>query len=115
VTKLGRLSGSMIRAMAVLGYFLKIATMAGVCLVWSSRGIVWISLTVNVLALVNADLANGKLTVRGLSSTVTARKIVDDESGDLVARNVLDAILDNGDLVTRIAVLSLALNPIARG
>jgi hypothetical protein len=28
VTKLGRESGSMIRAMAVLGYFLKMATMA---------------------------------------------------------------------------------------
>lgn len=31
VTKLGRESGSMTRAMAVLGYFLKMATMALEC------------------------------------------------------------------------------------
>jgi len=36
------------------------------------------TLTVNVLGLVHAELANSKLTVGGLGGTVTTRQIVDD-------------------------------------
>tara|TARA_R110002003_G_scaffold48_46_gene4288 strand:+ start:4585 stop:5109 length:525 start_codon:yes stop_codon:yes gene_type:complete len=61
------------------------------------------SLTVNVLALVGAYATNGKLSVGGLSSAITAGKIVDDESGDLITRNILDAILDDRDLGTGVA------------
>jgi hypothetical protein len=61
-------------------------------------------LTVNVLALVGVDATDGKLSVRGLGSAVTTRKIVDDQSGNLVAGNVLDSILDDADLVTGVAI-----------
>jgi hypothetical protein len=87
----------MTRAMAVLGYFLKIATIAVVeldqeILNGDSR------LTVNVLGLVDVDLTNSKLAVGGLGCTVTTGQVVDDECGDLVARNVFDTILDDLDL-----------------
>ena len=77
MTKLGSESGSMTRAMAVLGYFLKMATMAYVSLVKAviNRND---TLTVNVLGLVDAELANSKLTVGGLGCTVTTGQIVDD-------------------------------------
>jgi hypothetical protein len=54
--------------------------------------------TVNVLRLVPGNAANGELSVGGLSGAVTAGKIVNDESGDRVARNVLDRVLDDIDL-----------------
>jgi len=66
----------MTRAMAVLGYFLKMATMACVSLVKAvinSNN----TLTVNVLGLVDAELANSKLTVGGFGGTVTTGQIVD--------------------------------------
>lgn len=62
-------------------------------------------LTVNVLGLVDVQLTNGKLTVGGLSSTITSWKIVDDQGSDLVAGDVLDAILNNLDLGTGIATI----------
>ena len=43
---------------------------------------------IDVLGLVLADLANLEFTVGGLSSAVTAGKIVDDETQDVVARDV---------------------------
>lgn len=44
MTKLGRESGSMTRAMAVLGYFLKMATMAALTLVLEKRVCLWLHL-----------------------------------------------------------------------
>jgi hypothetical protein len=102
VTRLGRESGSMIREMATLGYFLIIATMAGVV----SKGMWEVShdgLTVNVLCLVDINLANSELTVRGLSSAVAAREIVDDKSSNLVATDVLDGVFDSGNLGASVA------------
>lgn len=92
VTRLGRESGSMIKEMATLGYFLMIATMAEVVSKECNRyhG----TLTVNVLCLVHIELTNSKFTVRSLRSTITAREVVDDESSNLVASNVLNGILD---------------------
>lgn len=55
------------------------------------------SLTVNVLRLVGGEITNSKLAVRSLGSAITARQIVDDQSSDLVARNVLQVFLDDGD------------------
>jgi hypothetical protein len=46
-------------------------------------------LTVNVLGLVGGNIAGSEFTVGGLGGTITAGKIVDDESGELVAGNVL--------------------------
>lgn len=94
----------MTRAMAVLGYFLKIATIA-IDVRYRPQRFAEVSLTVNVLSLVDVQAANGKLSVGGLSSAITAGKVVDDESGNLVARNVLDAILNNlVDLGTGVAI-----------
>jgi hypothetical protein len=59
--------------------------------------------TVNVLLLVDIDLANSKLAVGSLSGAVTAREIVDDKGCDLVAGNVLDGILDGSDLGSGVA------------
>jgi hypothetical protein len=67
-------------------------------------------LTVNVLALVGGDATNGKLSVGGLSSAITTRQIVDDQSGNLVARNILDCVLDDADLVTGVAINMLDLD-----
>jgi hypothetical protein len=64
-------------------------------------------LTVNVLGLVNAQAAYGKLSVGGLGGAITTGQVVDDQSGDLVARNVLDAILDDGDLGTGVASIEV--------
>lgn len=63
----------------------------------------WVRLTVNVLGLVDAQLTNGKLTVGGLGGAVTAGKIVDDESDNVVTGNVLDGVLDDVDLGARVA------------
>lgn len=54
-----------------------------------------VALTVNVLGLVGAQATDGKLSVGGLGGAVTAGKVVDDKSSNLVTRNVLDAILNN--------------------
>lgn len=59
--------------------------------------------TVNVLGLVDVELADSKFTVRGLGGAVTAGKIVDDESRELVARNLLEGVLDDVDLGTVVA------------
>jgi hypothetical protein len=66
-------------------------------------------LTVNVLGLVNVQATNWKFSVGCLGGAITAGKVVDDQSSDLVARNVLDAILNDGDLVTGIANSSVRL------
>jgi hypothetical protein len=60
-------------------------------------------LTVDVLGLVGVDATNGKLSVGGLSGAITTRKIVDDQGGNLITRNVLDGILDHVDLCTSVA------------
>ena len=62
-----------------------------------------VRLTVNVLCLVDIDLANGKLTVGGLSGAVTAGKVVNDKGSNLVATDVLDGILDGSDLGAGVA------------
>jgi hypothetical protein len=103
VTKFGSESGSMIRAMAVLGYFLKIATMARSCQYSSPKLYVKILLTVDVLRLVHTQATDGKFSVGCLRSAITARKIVDNQSRDLVTRDVFDAVFDNGNLVTGVA------------
>ena len=46
-------------------------------------------LTVNVLGLVGGEITSSKFTVGGLGGAITAGKIVDDESGELVAGNIL--------------------------
>lgn len=50
-----------------------------------------IPLTVNVLGLIALNSTLWKLAVRGLGSAVTGGKVVDDETEDIVARDVLDA------------------------
>jgi len=57
-----------------------------------------IKLTVDVLGLVLADLTNLQLTVGGLGGAVTAGKIVDNDTQDLVARNISDSGLELGDV-----------------
>jgi hypothetical protein len=96
----------MTRAMAVLGYFLKMATMA---YTWLVGVVVSVDdgLTVNVLGLVDAELTNGKLTVGGLGCAVTTGQVVDDKCGNLVARDVFDSILDDCDLFTGITTYLL--------
>jgi hypothetical protein len=64
-------------------------------LAWSSGVQMVRMLTVNVLGLVGAQATDWKLSVGGLSSAITTGEIVDDQSGNLVTRNVLDRILDN--------------------
>jgi hypothetical protein len=54
-------------------------------------------LTVNVLRLVGGNITSGKFTVGSLGRTITAGEIVDDQGSDLVAGNVLQVILDDGD------------------
>jgi hypothetical protein len=54
-------------------------------------------LTVNVLRLVGLNITSGKFTVGGLGGAITAGEIVDDQGSDLVAGNVLQVILDDGD------------------
>jgi hypothetical protein len=93
--------------MAVLGYFLKMATMAdmsSVRAVFNGED----RLTVNVLRLVDVDLAYGKLTVGGLGCTIATGQVVDNECGNLTAGNVFDTIFDHGDLVTSVATYLLA-------
>lgn len=62
---------------------------------------------VDVLRLVLADLSDLQLTVGGLGIAVTARKIVDDETQDVVAGGVRDRGLDLGDVLDVVAVLPL--------
>lgn len=60
--------------------------------------LIGVRLTVDVLPLVDSDVTNGKFTVGGLSGAVTAGEIVDDESSKLVARNLLQGVLEDIDL-----------------
>lgn len=105
VTRLGRLSGSMMRAMAVLGYFLKMATMAGtlsatLANVCKELGV----LTVNVLGLVGGDVAGSEFAVGRLGRAVASWEVVDDEGSELVAGNVFEVVLYDGDASTRVTV-----------
>lgn len=61
-------------------------------------------LTINIFALVDAELADSKFTVGGLGGAITTGQVVDDESGDLVTADVLEVVLDNGDTGTGIAM-----------
>lgn len=63
------------------------------------------ALTVNVLCLVDVDLANSQLAIGSLGSAVTTRKVVDDEGGDLIAANVLDVVFDLSNLGASVAGL----------
>lgn len=92
----------MIREMATLGYFLMMATMADD--ISRDQGSHFgRKLTVNVLCLVDIELANSKLTIGGLCSTVTTRKVVNDKGGNLVAADILDGVLSGSDLSTSVA------------
>ena len=84
----------MTRAIAVLGYFLKMATMASNT-VSKHKADFWKIRTVDVLGLVSRDITSGKFTVGGLSGTITAWKIVDDELSNASARNVLEVVLND--------------------
>jgi len=66
----------------------------------------WEVLTVDVLALVLGDLADLELAVGGLGGAVTAREIVDDETQDVVAGDVLEGGLDLGDVGDGVAAPS---------
>ena len=57
-------------------------------------------LTVNVLGLVDVEVTDSQFTVGGLGGTITARKVVDDESSELVAGNILQVFFDDGDTST---------------
>jgi hypothetical protein len=86
VTKLGRESGSMIKATATLGAALIAVTIAVHNIsVWSYK-LAGRELTVNVRGLVCGQLASSKLSVGGLGSAITSWKIVDDEAKDIRAR-----------------------------
>jgi hypothetical protein len=65
-------------------------------------------LTVDVLALVGRDISCSELTVGGLGCAVTAGKVVDDESGELVARNVLEVVLNDRNAGTSVTNKLLA-------
>ena len=67
-------------------------------------------LTVNVTGLVGGKITSSKFTVGSLSGTITAGEIVDDQSGDLVARDVLQVILDNGDTSDGVTTSGISLN-----
>jgi hypothetical protein len=71
--------------------------------VWLIRLSVKSALTVNVLGLVYIQATDGKLSVGCLGGAITAGKIVDDQSSNLVTRDILDAVLDDGNLVTGVA------------
>jgi hypothetical protein len=60
-------------------------------------------LTVNVLSLVRAQTTDRKLSVGCLGSAITTGEIVDDQSSNLVATDVLDAVFNNRDLVAGVA------------
>lgn len=86
VTKLGRESGSMIRATATLGAALMAATMAVQEISIRSHKIdIPRVLTVNVLRLVLGQLSSLELSVGSLGSTITSRKIVHNETEDVRA------------------------------
>jgi hypothetical protein len=66
--------------------------------------------TVNVLSLVRAQATDGKLSIGCLGSTITTGQIVDDQSSNLVTRDVLDAVFDNlVDLGTCVASYSVSI------
>src|SRR4051812_32586780 len=90
-------------AKAVLGWALISLTMARygwygqyrvLCLVPCCSGM----LTVNVVALVLADLADLELSVGGLGSAVTAGQVVDDKSEDVCAGDIFEGGLDLGNV-----------------
>lgn len=66
-----------------------------------------IVLTVDVLGFVGGKITSGKFTVGGFGSTITAWQIVDDQSGDLIARNVLQVLLNDTDTGTGVATNAL--------
>ena len=65
-------------------------------------------LTVNVLRLVGRELADSQFTVGRLGSAVTTRKVINDESSELVAANSFQVLLDNRDTGTGVASVCLA-------
>jgi hypothetical protein len=69
-------------------------------------------LTVNVLGLVGVEAADRKLSVRGLSSAIATREIVNDQGGNLVTRYVLDGVLDHVDLGTGVASDQVRFSPL---
>lgn len=61
-------------------------------------------LTVNIFRLVTVNGTHGKLSVRRLSSAITARKIVDDQAEDLVARDTLKSGLNTANVLNGVAM-----------
>lgn len=66
-----------------------------------------ISLTINKFGLVAVNGANGKLAVGGLGSTITAGKVVNNETEDLTARNTLESGLDAANVLNGITGILL--------
>ena len=62
------------------------------------------ALTVDVLGLVDVDLADLQFTVRGLGGAVTAGKVVDDDTEDLVAGDALDGGLETGESLAGVTI-----------
>lgn len=60
-------------------------------------------LTVNVLRLVLGDLANLQFTVGGLGGAITAGQVVDDDTQDVVARDVGKSRLKPRDVLDGVA------------
>jgi hypothetical protein len=108
VTKLGRESGSMTKAMAVFGLARMIFRIArGILEKFGQDG--FLTHTINVLCLVAGNTSNWKFTVGCLCRTVAAGKIVNHKANNLVTRNSLDHCIDcwdDGDGVTIGASLS---------
>lgn len=71
-------------------------------------GLLHILRTIDVFGLVPVDLANRQFTVGGLGGAVTARKVVDDETQDVLAGQVSDGVVELADVLDRVASYGLA-------
>jgi hypothetical protein len=60
-------------------------------------------LTVNVLGLVPADLANFQFTVGRFGGAITARQVVDDQAKDVCARDISESLFDLGNVRNGVA------------
>lgn len=61
--------------------------------------------TINILGLVAVDLTNLQFAVGGEGSAVTAGKVVDDYTEDLVTRNALESRLKAVDVLNVVTTL----------
>ena len=59
-------------------------------------------LTINILGLVPVELANLELAVGGLGSAITAGQVINDQTQDVVAGDVLERGLQLGNVLDRV-------------